>query len=1279
MNLPSLATTLALSLSAGYCLAQTTITKWPDDKNGAVSITYDDASRRQFTGALPLMERLQLPATFFVITGPIDGSEYKGKFIGRPIREIIGESATVPTNEHNFLERCSAAGFLGYQGTIAYHTHAGNLYSSGKKVAAYRLMDSLYAKVRHGDFAPGYEPCPEYKEAVGSSWEDFRKDAAMGYEIASHSVTHATMPGLDEANIRYELEKSKEEIENHLGKRYVFSAEVPYGYEDQRVMQIAHTIYPALRNRMPEPFLKEIDRASDALPHPAGKDYVQWQRGPLHATPLSLMTSWVDTACANRDTWLVLVFHGIDSLGWEWTPIPKLEAYLQYIKAREDRLWIATFGDVTRYMREKESARIAVTNKGGVLTVSLTHPLDKYQYDLPLTLRTRVPAGWKRVVVRQGAATQTIDVKDGYILYPVKPNAEPATLQDAGSYTAVLKDGWDMQSATRIADKGDVLSQASYTPQGWYKVSVPTTIIAGLMANKVYDFDPFYGMNFEKLKDPSLDAPWWFRTTFTLPAPEDGKDVILTLHGINYKANVWLNGVLIADSNRIMNPYRVIELNVTPYVRPSGNVLALEIRRPINPQRRGGDLAIDYADWIHYPPDYNGGIVNDISVRTYDRVGIQYPLVTTRFDLPSLDVAHLTVEALVTNYSQTPQDVVVKGRINTDISFQKKVHLNGGEIVNVVFTPADFPQLNVRHPRIWWPWQYGKPGLNRLELSVGHGAAVSNTISEPFGIRQVTSQLIDTASRVFIVNGKRILLRGAAWAPDIFQRRSPERQEQEIRLYRDMNMNIVRSEGKMEDDNFYALCDKYGMLVMTGWMCCGAWQYPENWDAAKRASAMASDTSVMRWLRNKPSLLVWLNGSDMPPRDTSVERGYLDIEASEHWPNPTLSTANSSKSRVSGYSGVKMDGPYEWVPPVYWETDSTRKFGGAWSLATEISPGPSIPPYESLIKFIPADSLWFTTATWKYHCGTMTFGTTDTFNMALQRRYGRSTDIRDYLSKAQAQDYEAHRAMMEAYGLHKYHDATGVVQWMGSNPWPGLIWHTYDYYLYPAGTYFGMKKAMEPVHVMYSYATGTVNVVNSLLRSFDGLQVEASVFDLDGRRTFTRHAAVSIGPDSAVRCFAVPATEGTYFLRLQLTDAGGAVRSVNWYWLSSHGDALNWRRSTWYTTPQSAYADYTAFQTLGKTTLSVVHAEAVETDSARHYLRVTNTGHTVAFQVHLRVLNGHDGDDILPVIFSDNYIELAPGETREIRCSYAVKDEKAAPHFVVTAWNVSGETALDNP
>jgi peptidoglycan/xylan/chitin deacetylase (PgdA/CDA1 family) len=430
-----LASFTTLILSFGLCMAQTgstTITEWQYGKNGAVSITYDDASRNQFTRALPVMERLKIPATFFVITGPITGSTYHGKFVGRPVEVIIKESATIPTDEHNFLERCSAAGYLGYMGTISYHTRAGGWYSSGKKQQAFHLMDSLYAKVRNGDFKPGYEPCPEYKEAEGSSWDDFRKDAGEGYEIASHSITHATMPGLDEANIQYELEKSKEEIKNQLGDKYTFSTEVPYGYEDDRVMQIAYKIYPALRNRMPEPFLKEIDRASKELPHPSDKDYVQWQRGPLHKTPLTLMKSWVDTTYANKDMWLVLVFHGIDSLGWEWTPIPKLEEYFKYINDREDKLWIATFGDVTKYMREREHATVNSSEKDGKISVSLTHSLDKTMYDLPLTLKTYVPGKWSKVTVMQGTNTMTVDVKHdekgNYVLYQVKPNTTNALL-----------------------------------------------------------------------------------------------------------------------------------------------------------------------------------------------------------------------------------------------------------------------------------------------------------------------------------------------------------------------------------------------------------------------------------------------------------------------------------------------------------------------------------------------------------------------------------------------------------------------------------------------------------------------------------------------------------------------------------------------------------------------------------------------------------------------------------------------------------------------------------
>jgi len=440
-NLKALCIFFAISLQAIISKAQetpagtTTITKWQYGKNGAVSITYDDASRNQFLKALPVMEKLKMPATFFVITGPITGSKYQGKFIGRPVQEIIKESATVPTNDLNFLERCSAAGYLGYKGTIFYHTRAGGAYDSKHKDRAFKLMDSLYTKVRNGDFKPGYEPCPEYLQAIGSTWDDFRKDVAEGYEIASHSITHATMPGLDEANIKYELEKSKEDILRELGPKYTFSCEVPYGYENERVMQVAYKIYPAFRNRMPEPWLKEIDRASRQTPGTTDKDYVQWQRGATTKTPMTLMKSWVDTAATRNETWLVLVFHGIDGMGYEALPSTMLDEYFQYIQSKDPQLWVATFGNVTRYMREREAAKVNSTEKNGKISVTLSHPLDKSMYYLPLTLKTYIPAKWTKVKISQGKSSSEAavakDEKGSYVLYQSNPNGSAIIL--AGS------------------------------------------------------------------------------------------------------------------------------------------------------------------------------------------------------------------------------------------------------------------------------------------------------------------------------------------------------------------------------------------------------------------------------------------------------------------------------------------------------------------------------------------------------------------------------------------------------------------------------------------------------------------------------------------------------------------------------------------------------------------------------------------------------------------------------------------------------------------------------
>ena len=846
--------------------------------------------------------------------------------------------------------------------------------------------------------------------------------------------------------------------------------------------------------------------------------------------------------------------------------------------------------------------------------------------------------------------------------------------QTTGNGNIILHRGWQMQSILQVKEGGSDISRPAYSHNGWLPVTVPTTIIAGLLANKQYDFDPFYANNLQKIAGPQFDTSWWFRTNFVLKPTEKNKRVVLILHGINYRANIWLNGELIADDHHIVGPFRIFDFDITSRVHfGSDNALAIEITRPFNPNRRGGDLAIDYADWIHYPADYNGGIINDVEISTCEPVAIRYPLVSTHFDLPSLKVAHLDVEAELYNYADKPEEVSVQGKINKTISFEKKLVLQPGEKRMVMFNSKDYPQLNIRDPRIWRPWQYGKPLLNDLELTVIRKGKTSSSLSDRFGIREMGSALIDTTSRKFIINGKPILIRGAAWAPDIFQRRSPKRQEQEIRLVRDMNMNIIRSEGKLEDDHFYALCDKYGILVMTGWMCCGSWQYPEKWDSLKRVVAMESARSVMYWLRNKASIIVWLNGSDMPPRDATVESDFLSIEGQLHWPNPILATADESKSKVSGYSGVKMNGPYDWVPPIYWETDS-NKHGGAWSFATEISPGPSIPPYESLVRFLPPDSMAASNSLWAYHSGTMEFSNTRIFNEALDGRYGPSSSIKQFVRKAQAQNYEGHRAMMEAFGQYKYHKATGVVQWMLSNPWPSLIWHTYDYYLYPGGTYFGMKKSMEPLHVQYSYKTGDVVVVNSTLNEHSGLQVKADRYNGKGENLFSHTAHINIGPDSALTCFNIPESgsqDPVQFIRLEMKDRNAKTISLNWYWLSAQKDSLDWKKSKWFYTPQSSYADFRDLEKLPLTALNIRTQFSQTGESGTGEISVKNNGNRVAFFVHLRVLNKKGGTDILPIIFEDNYFCLAPGETRVIHCQWLQEDALNAKPFVLAeAWNL---------
>ena len=407
-------------------IGETSITKWQNGKDGAVSLTYDDGTINQFRKALPIMNELNFNATFFINTGKISGSQYHGKFIGRSVKQVIEETATIPTNQDNFFERYSAIRNLDLKGLSDAYKRAGGLFDAGNNEEAYKKLDTLYKKVRNDEFPPIRTNDGNDRNTV--SWDDIRSYANQGHEFASHMITHPYLAALDEANILYELKKSREEILNQLGPKYTFSTEIPYGTENERALNYAEKFYPALRNWMPEPFLKEIHRGEGESPVSGEKEYVQWQRGALSDTPLPKMKSWIDTTAAQDNLWLVLVFHGVDGIGWEPLSSDLLRKYFRYIKSKEDDLWVATFGDVTKYIRERMNATHNTNREDGKITVTLKHSLDTTMYRVPLTLKTYLPSNWKNIQVKQGSDKKTLrpkeDKKGSYVLYQAVPNSE---------------------------------------------------------------------------------------------------------------------------------------------------------------------------------------------------------------------------------------------------------------------------------------------------------------------------------------------------------------------------------------------------------------------------------------------------------------------------------------------------------------------------------------------------------------------------------------------------------------------------------------------------------------------------------------------------------------------------------------------------------------------------------------------------------------------------------------------------------------------------------------
>jgi exo-1,4-beta-D-glucosaminidase len=854
-----------------------------------------------------------------------------------------------------------------------------------------------------------------------------------------------------------------------------------------------------------------------------------------------------------------------------------------------------------------------------------------------------------------------------------------------------LRDGWSLQSSCKVEKPGEVISTAQFSPAGWYAVTVPTTVSAALVKAKVFP-NPDYGMNLRKFpgmdypiggnfsnipmqQDSPFIVPWWYRKQFTLPASYKGKTIWLDFNGINYRANIFLNGKKIAGKDDVAGAWRTYEFNVTDAARAGAvNVLAVEVYSPTEK-----DLAITFVDWNPAPPDKDMGIFRDVEVSTSGPVALRYPTVISKLD--SDGKAHLTVTALLKNGTSETVKGALKGKIE-NAEFSQDVELGPNEQKDVTFTPEQFSQLNFDHPRLWWPAQVGKPELYALAMQFDSNGKTSDRSDTKFGIREITSELNANGKRVFSINGKHFLIRGGGWSPDMLLRQDPQRLNDQLDYVQDMGLNTIRLEGKLQPKEFFDTTDQRGILVMAGWCCCAAWEHWPTWRPEDYKVAEQSLRDQIYRLRSHPSLLVWLNGSDNPP-PPDVEQTYLKVEKDLQWPNPILSSATGKETTVTGNNGVKMSGPYQYVAPAYWMEDAINAnhpqmcnqggCGGGYGFNTETSPGPAVPPIETVEAMLPKEHWWPIDEYWDFHGGGGVFKTLDVFTDALNARYGKSDNLADYTMKSQAQVYEGIRAMYEAYSRNKY-TSGGVIQWMLNNAWPSMIWHLYDWYLRPGGGYFGAKAALQPLDPVYGYDDNSIYVVNSRFEAANGLHVSTKVFNLDMSGKYSNDSTVDVPEDGVVKVVSLPEISGlspTYFVALKISDASGKELGSNFYWLSTKQETLDWAKSTWYMTPTLSYADFTSLSQLPKVKLNVSDRSERQGEFEVTHVSLENPSKSLAFFVRLKVDKGKGGEEILPVLWQDNYISLLPGEKRELTAKYNANQLGAAkPAVEVSGFNV---------
>jgi hypothetical protein len=921
--------------------------------------------------------------------------------------------------------------------------------------------------------------------------------------------------------------------------------------------------------------------------------------------------------------------------------------------------------------------------------------------------------------------------------HPV-PLSQPA-LQASGASTWTIAGGWRLSAAPDVTADGTAISTRKFDAAKWLPAVVPGTVLTTLIERGVYP-DPEYGLNNLAIPESLNKEDYWYRTEIKSSEPIRGDHLTLTFQGINYKAVVWLNGRRLGTITGAFIRGVFDVTGVWKTGKGDVNVLAVQVSPPPHPGipqeqsirggpgENGGIMCLDGPtfvasegwDWIPAIRDRETGIWQPVELRATAAVSIGDPQVVTRLPLPDTDHADVVITVPLDNTSDAP----VHGTLNASfesMDLAKEVTLPPG-VTTLKLKPAEFRQLTVQQPRLWWPNGYGKPELYHLKLVFDQGNNQSDIRQVRFGIREITYELSllddvghlrrveidptlgkkgtdgivdithegvreipaadpippnfpeawranwhswvsslalgaesspavrtvsDTGPAPYLVikvNGVRIVCRGGNWGmDDLLKRVSRERLEPYFRLHHDANLNIIRNwVGQNTEEVFYDLADEYGLLIWNDF-----WETTQNYniEAQDPALFLANARDAILRYRNHSSIAVWCGRNEGVPQPI-INNGLIELV------NSLDGTRYYSPS--SNQINLQNSGPYKYMDPKLYFTTLNHGF----SVETGT---PSMSTLESFQSSVPKADQWPVDDVWAYHDWHLSGnGDIAPFMAEMQSEFGAPTGLEDFERKAQMLNYVSHRAIFEGMNAHLWAPNSGRMLWMTQPAWPSTMWQILDHDYDTQASYYGVKKACEPIHIQLDLSNYEVMVVNTTGASVSGLLLDASVYSLSNKLLLHHQEQKDAGADSVTDGFKLDLgsvmVSDVVLVKLELHGTSGKIVSQNLYWLATESSV------------------YRQLDQLPIATLSASAESRRSRDTVRIRVRLQNNGNAVALANKVTLLNASDGSRILPAYYSDNYVSLLPGETREIEIEYPASTGKGPAQLTIRGWNVVPQT-----